>query len=572
MRLIFIIIIISTLWFKGNLCAQSENKQWVHFEPGKASISLLQLDSIKALAKAAMAKSNGRIVVHTYANDALEGDVNARLSGRRAYLVQQCLERAGMALEHLQIKNKVYPINSEDCASCAEITVTTDSNFFSQNIYQEYVADFLREGSAVLAQTFWIEPFKNALVTTKEGLLIQIPAGTLATQDSGMVKLEVRFLKNSWEMLLHSLVNRSAKQEFLELNKAVHLEVAQYGKPLKMRKGENITVVMPSDLYTEEAQLYIRKGQSWTKHSQSEALKVGSFYIGTEYWCNAANNNGLTLPNFEVPPTKPKAIPYAVVTELQDKELKEVQIRLDYLESQKTNEKGKPQALSTAQKRNEHTLKNKKNHLLIAKEKIKIQTREKNEAQEAAYYKTLAIYNKTRNHLQQSYISGLEKAGYEERANQNRCAELQANEGQLKKEYGQALYEQIVAQLRNQAAKSKLGYWIKTNQLGWLSVGNLAKRTLADAVPYRVTTATSAYKVTAFLILDDTQDIVLGETLDATDIVFWEVPDGKAAKLLAVTQEGDNFLIAFHDLTTSGNPIELNFKNVSLSEVLGVLK
>jgi hypothetical protein len=571
MRLIFIIII-SALWFKVELCAQSGNKHWVHFELGQASISLIQLDSIKVLAEAAIAKSNGRIVVYTYANDALEGDANARLSGRRAYLVQQCLERAGMPLEHLQIKNKVYPINMEDCASCAEITVTTDSNFFSRNVYQDYVADFLVEESGVHAQTFWIEPFKNVLVTTKDGVLIQIPAGTLATQDSGMVKLEVRFLKNSWELLLHSLTSRSAQQEFLELNKAVHLELAQYGKRLKIQKGKNITVVMPSDLYLKNAKLYAGKAQSWTEHQQSEQLKVGSFYTGTESWCNGVEKEGLTLPDFEEPPVKPKTIPYDLVTESQNKALENVQIRLDYLENQKTNEKGKTQALSATQKRNEHTLKNQKNCLLIEKEKIKIDTRTQNEAVEAEYYKVLAIYNKTRNEVQQSYLSDLETMGVEELANQNRCVELKAIEAELKKDYGQVLYEQIVAQLNKQPTKPKLGYWIETNQLGWLSVGKVAKRSVADAVPYRVTTSISAYKVTAFLVLDETQDIVIGETLDATDIIFWEVPDGKPAKLLAVTQEGDSFLIAFHDLTTDGNPIELNFKKVSLSEVLGILR
>lgn len=569
MRLIFIIII-STFWFRG--AAQSENKHWVHFEQGKASVSLAQLDSIKVLVEKAIAKSNGRIVVHTYANDALEGDVNARLSGRRAYLVQQCLERAGMPLEHLQIKNKVYPPNLETCASCAEIRVTTDSNFFSRNIYQDYVADFLIEESGVLAQTFWIEPFKNVLVTTKDGILIQIPAGTLATSDSGMVKLDVRYLKNSWELLLHSLTNRSAQQEFLDLNQAVHLELAQYGKPLKMQAGKNITLVMPSDSYTDNAKLYENKAASWLVHQQSEALKVGSFYTGTEVWCNGQNNGALALPNFETPPEKPKTIPYDLVTEEQDKELKAIQIRLDYLESQKTNEKGKTQSLSTIQKRNEHSLKNEKNRLLIEKEKIKIATRAKNEKLEEEYYKMLALYNKARNQKQQSYISDLEKAGVEKVAHQNRCAELQSNEETLKETYGQALYEQIAAQLRNHAIQSKLGYWIQSNQLGWLGVGHSAKRSLTDAVPYRVTTPTSAYKVTAFLIFDETEDIVVGETLDATDIVFWEVPDGKSAKLLAVTQEGDNFLIAFHDLMTNGDPIELNFKNVTLAEVLGTLK
>ncbi|CAA6814806.1 MAG: Unknown protein [uncultured Aureispira sp.] len=571
MRLIFIIII-SITSFSVELCAQLEQKHWVHFESGKASISLIQVDSIKALAEAAIAKSNGRIVVHTYANDALEGDANASLSGRRAYLVQQCLERAGMPLEHLQIKNKVYPMNQDACTACAEITVTTDSNFLSRNVYQDYVADFLREESGVLTQTFWIEPFKNVLVTTKDGVLIQIPAGTLATQDSGMVQLEVRFLKNSWELLLHSLTSRSAQQEFLDLNKAVHLQLAQYGKPLKVQAGKNITVVIPSDVYTEEAQLYAGKAQSWTAHQQSEQLKVGRFYVGAEAWCNPSNQKALALPNFELPPVKPKMISYDSLTKWQQKDLKDLQIRLDYLEGQKRDEKGKIKALSSGQKRNELTLKNKKNRLLIAVEKIKIETCAKNEAVEAAYYKAMAGYNKTRNKVQQAYLKDLEKAGDEALINESRCVELQANEEQLKEGYGQALYEQIVAQLRNQPTKAKLGYWLQTNQLGWMSVGKVAKRALTDAVPYRVRTATSAYKVTAFLIFDETQDVVVGETLDATDIIFWEVPNGKAAKLLAITQEGDHFLIALHDLTTSGDPIELNFKNVRLSEVLGVLK
>ena len=554
------------------LSAQSEQKHWVHFESGKASISLAQVDRIKALAEAAMATSNGRIVVHTYANDALEGDANARLSGRRAYLVQQCLERAGMKLEHLQIKNKVHPTAPESCTSCAEITVTTDSNFLSRNVYQDYVADFLMEESGVLAQTFWIEPFKNVLVTTKDGVLIQIPAGTLATKDSGMVQLEVRFLKNSWELLLHSLTTRSGQQEFLELNKAVHLKLAQYGKPLKVQEGKNITVVLPSDLYLEDPQLYAGGAQSWTAHQQAEQLKVGSFYIGTESWCTGFNKEGLTLPNFEQPPVKPQIISYDSVTASQKKELKDLQIRLDDLERQKMDEKGKAQALNTGQKRNEQTLKNKKNQLLITIEKIKIETRAKNEAVESEYYKALALYNKARNKIQQAYVRDLQKVGNEVLENQKRCVELQANEGELKEGYGQALYEQIVAELRNQPTKAKLGYWLQTSQLGWMSVGKAAKRSPADAVPYRVRTTTSAYKVTAFLIFDETQDVVLGETLDATDIIFWEVPDDKPAKLLAITQEGDHFLIAFHDLRTNGAPIQLDFKNVRLSDVLGVLK
>ena len=89
-----------------------------------------------------------------------------------------------------------------------------------------------------------------------------------------------------------------------------------------------------------------------------------------------------------------------------------------------------------------------------------------------------------------------------------------------------------------------------------------------ETVPYRVTTPMSAYKVTAFLLLEETGLIVKGEILDETDIVFWEVPDKSAATLLAVTQRGEDFLVALHPLQTNGVPVELKFEAQSLKKLL----
>ncbi|BDS14025.1 OmpA family protein [Aureispira anguillae] len=567
----FLLIIIGLL-LVVMVQGQSNEKHRVYFEQGQASISLEQLEEIKNLAKESMAKSNGRVVVHTYANDALEGDFNDRLSGRRAYLVQQCLERAGVPLGHMQIESKIQSTSSENCSACAEILVTTDSNFFSQNVYQDHIADFLMEGSGVYAQTFWIHPFRDVELTTKDGVLIQIPSGALSARDSGLVKFEVRFLKTKWEMLLHSLTTRATGQEFLALNRVVQLNAAQYGETLNVQKGHTITIVVPSDVYSKDAQLYQQKENRWDRPAAPAYVKTGSFYIGDDYWCSNLDENALTVPNYATPPTKPIYLEYDSMTIKQDEQLNSIQIRLDYLAEQKVNKKGKPQELTAQQKRNECVLKNKKDRLLIAKEKIKIETRQKNEEREAVYYQSLAVYNQERHLLQRSYLKGLDSIGGVQRSNINRCAELKQGVEDLKKTYGQADYEKMAARLRNQAIKDKLGYWIQTNQLGWLSVGNIAQRKDTDAVPYRVTTGISAYKVTAFLIFNETKDIVIGETLDATDIVFWEVPDGSKAKLFAVTQEGDNFLIAFHDLTTNGNPIELEFRQVSLEQILDALR
>lgn len=548
---------------------QKDSKHIVYFEAGQSSISLAQLDSIKRLAKQSVAMPNSRFVVHTYANDALEGDANNRLSGRRAFLVQQCLEREGVSLAYMHVENKVrHETASEGCGACAEILMTTDSNFFFQNIYHERLTEFLTTGSEIQTQIFWIKPYENALITTKEGVLIRIPSNSLAVKDSSLVKLELRFLKSKWDMLLHALTTRSVDQECLELNRALHLTATQGKEQLVLKQNQYITVILPSDTYHKNATAYEKEGSNWATHEKVNDLKFGSFYGGDNYFCSNAKT-GLGLPNYAQVPSKPKYLDYDSMTIEQDKIIKSVQVRLDYLEEQKTNEKGKPQELNPQQKRNETLLKGQKDRALIVKQKIRIETRQKNEAMEEAYYKELAAYNAQRNSLQQAYIKGLDSLGGEQKDRAERCKQHLNNAELLRKNYGQDVYEKIAATLRNFPTTEKTGYWLKTNQLGWLGLGQKSDKKSTDAVPYRVTTTTSAYKITTFLIFDKTQDIVIGETLDATDIVFWEVPDGQSAKLLAVTQEGDNFLVAFHEVVTSGNPIQLQFKQIELKEVLG---
>lgn len=566
-------LVILSLLLAFTVVGQSKAKHYVYFERGQASISLQQLDSIKALAKLSLDKTDGRIIVHTYANDALEGDLNHKLSGRRAYLIQQCLERAGVPLGYMQIKSKVQSTSmTTACRTCAEISITTDSNFFSQNVYQDQIAEFLREKSGIYAQTFWVAPFRDVVVTTKDGVLVQIPAGTLNTSDSALVKLDVRLIQTESDMLLHSLATRSQKQQFLDLDRAVHLEVSQYGNSLDIRANKSITVVVPSDLYVPKAQLYQQKEQEWVVHPQTNLLKAGNFYLDNGDCYALAGQDSLRLPQFAVPPAKPTLLHYDSMTLEQDKLLDNIQRRLDYLDEQKVTKRGKKQDLTSVQKRNELVLKNRKNRLLIAKEKIKIQTREENEAREAAYYKAVASYNQQRHQQQRTYLDGLDSIGGIQKAKMRRCAEFEKNVELLKQHYGQASYEQLTANLRNQAVKEQLGYWIQTQELGWLSFGQLAKRNYATTVPYRVKTPISAHKITAYLIFDKTQDVVRGETLDATDIVFWEVPDGAAAKVLAITQERDNFLVAFQELVTSGDPIELDFQPFSLRAILNLLK
>lgn len=563
------ILVILSISIGSCLYGQAVEEYKVYFEAGQASISLEQLDSIKTFVQPAKEEANTRVIVKTYANDALNDDANQHLSGRRAYLLQQCLERDGIALGHMQIENKVQADDgiADHCGQCAYITLTTDENFSYQNVYHDRVAEYLIEESGVQAQTFWIKPFEDVILSTKDGLIVRVPKDAFETKDGGLIKFEVRFLQNAWEMLLHSLTTRSVDQASLKLNRAVHLEASQYGMPLSLKAGQEISIVLPTDEYTKSAAVYAQQDNRWGTTKEA-SVYVGSFFGGDQFHCNASGD-GLAAFNFNVPPSKPVYLVYDSVTVVQDEQLKTIKMRLEHLNSQKIDKKGKPKELSASQKRIENQLRNKKHRLLVAKEKLKIEAREENERREKIYYQALAAYNKQRNAQQRGYIKSVDSVGNQQREMARRCAEHRKNTALLQESYGQADYERIAATLRNQKVmNSPLGYWVKTNKMGWMSIGANNSRASSDVVPYRVTSPISAYKITAFLIFDETKDIVLGETLDDTDIVFWEVPDGKNAKILAVTQEGDNFLVAFHRLTTSGNPIKLDFKQLNLQDLL----
>jgi hypothetical protein len=89
-------------------------------------------------------------------------------------------------------------------------------------------------------------------------------------------------------------------------------------------------------------------------------------------------------------------------------------------------------------------------------------------------------------------------------------------------------------------------------------------------IPCRVVSPISAYKVSTFLLYED--QIWKGAVIDQSDIVFWEVPEGKEAKLLAITKEGDDFLIAWQAINTSDSSTKLEFTKQSLRKIIATIK
>ena len=145
----------------------------------------------------------------------------------------------------------------------------------------------------------------------------------------------------------------------------------------------------------------------------SQKSIVGSFYGGEAHFCDRVANS-TAQPVFPNPPSKPTYLNYDSIIPIQDKIIADCKFRLEYLEGQKVNKKGKPQELNAQQKQNESNLKARLDRALIAKEKVKIRARNTNEVLEKEYYSSLANYNQIRHQLQQAYLKRLDSLGNEQ--------------------------------------------------------------------------------------------------------------------------------------------------------------
>ena len=73
--------------------------------------------------------------------------------------------------------------------------------------------------------------------------------------------------------------------------------------------------------------------------------------------------------------------------------------------------------------------------------------------------------------------------------------------------------------------------------------------------------------MSVFLVFDN-QSIVVGEAIDESDIVFWEVPEGKSATLIAISKNKSGFQVAHQKVETNGLPITIEYRYKNLSSLL----
>ena len=241
-HLLFIVILITII--SPSLEAQTPQYQ-VEFDTGQTAISLIQLDSIKALVKYSRELGLTKIRVVAYAHDAKRGDTNEQLSRRRAYLIQQCLEREGVPLSQLHIQNIVCDATIEVCTACANLSLEKGNGIRPRNSYTQRNKEFLYQQTKREQESFWVNPLQDNFIETKDGILIYLPANTLVTAYNSPVQLTLKVLNNSRQNWWNGLATSTSTSQLIA-HKTIHLQATQEGALLPSDLRYPITIVMPN--------------------------------------------------------------------------------------------------------------------------------------------------------------------------------------------------------------------------------------------------------------------------------------------------------------------------------------
>lgn len=569
---IFVFLLLLGLY--GQNQAQTPQYQ-VEFDTGQTAISLAQLDSIKALVRRSKSSGRSNIRVLAYAHDAKAGDTNEQLSRRRAYLIQQCLEREGVPLSRLHIQNIVCDATVEVCTACANLSLEHSDGSLPRNSYSQRNREFLYRQSEALSESFWIDPSQDNYVVSKGGVLIHLPANTLITSYKSPVKLKLRVLENSVDNWYHGLSNH-LDDGSLKAYKTVYLQASQEGALLPSTLRYPATIVLPNQ-YPQPQQwtLWQQQEQHWKIPSQhsSSALFLGDYYQDQPNACANNQSTDIYAPNYGAAPTRPAYIQLQQATALQDAAIASLNERLQPLEALRYDKKGKKEIWTPQQKQRAYQLNNQKSRLLVTREKIRREAQNQNIALEEAYYRALGQYNQTRHELQTNYVQALEQRArqknYENAAPntimaEDRCLALQHYQRLLQAEYDSAQYQAIqqrLAQLPATTGARDLGYWIKSDQLGWLALGLADNKSAKGTAQFFAESSASPYKITAFYHQKDGQ-IIEGQPQENGRLTFAGIDPLQGGQLLAVLEQDGEFWLALQPI--GGNAVSLANKTVGL--------
>jgi hypothetical protein len=488
-------------------------------------------------------------------------------------------------LSKLDIRNIVCDATIEVCTACANLSLEKGDGTRPRNSYTQRNKGFLYQQTAEEQESFWVNPTQDNFITTKDGILIYLPANTLVTSYNSPVQLTLKVLTNSRQNWWNGLATSTAETQ-LQTHKTIHLQATQEGALLPTSLRYPITIIMPNQHpQPQQWKLWQQQEQQWQQPRQNSvtALYLGDYYKNTKTPCANIDSRAIHIPDYGTAPPRPAYINLKEATVLQDAAIAALDERLEPLEALRYSKNGKKEIWTPQQKQRAFQLSNEKSLLLVTREKIRRKAQDKNKLLEENYYKELAQYNKKRHELQTNYIQAIEQRARKARLEgvapetimeEDRCLALQQYEQLLKAAYTDTIYEQLQQQLATvelATEEADLGYWIKSEELGWVSLGRSQDKTTGTA-RFFAQSEVSPYKITAYYHQQDGQ-VFSGSPQEDGRLVFAGIDAAQQGEILAVVEQDGEFLLAVQPIGKNGvssadKTVGLEFKFRSLEAAL----
>lgn len=553
--------------------AFAQNERLIEFDTGKTAISLAQVATIQQLAKQLGSNPKEKIVVYAYASDARGTDTNDRLARRRSYLIQQCLERAGVPLSRLHLRHFTCGPDELGCPLGARIWIERNRVLEATNAYQdrnrEYIWNQLAEA---YEERFKIDPNRDTFLTLRRRGLVFVPKGTFVTAQPLPIVLTVRHLENVQDQWLHGLDGRSSTAE--GKREVLQIQATQNGQPLPKTCQHPISVLLwnrraPSNPSTP---FWYQNGQ-WAA-ATTPTLQFWGVHAEQALAARCAQTTpDLELPEFAQPPERPEYEHPDSATALQDAAIAALGERLEALEAQRYSKNGKKEIWTPQQKQKAYTLTNQRAKLLVQREERRRKVVLENAALEEAYYKTVATYNQQRHQQQRKFLDQQASQGTLAEQRVSACAAHQARQAYLRLVYTTAQLEQLKARIAQQSLfdQESEHYWLTLSEQGTCGVHIKEEEELGeyDNVSVRVRTPISAYKVTAVLNLRS--KMILGVPIDANTLEFRGISALlQRGQLWAVAEGIDGYEVASMMLHFAPNdpPPMLPFESIDFKDAL----
>lgn len=599
------------------LAAQQIKTYAIQFEAGEDALpSLADLDSIKALATFAMVPDTQKVVIRRYIDYWVQNDAYYTLIRKRSLLLQQIFDRAGFPPDSLLIETRALqaPQQADSLSShLMEVLVSRQyQSPLAKNDLAEEETNYFSEIRQLMwalikdqQQRFNINPWRDTLLWSAQGMAIYIPAGSFqlpTTVERVTLGLREAFQKSS--LLPYQMSTLDQQEQLRNWGVVLHLSASARGRAAGLKPGRGLFFAAPAGQLLTRLQLYQslrgpKTGLNWKKvyrPKTGESINPACLHLAESrgadfrYFCDRLKLQRPPVPAF---PEKPKRPQFFTADSSKLERLDSIQqIYLNIEKKIKSGYQEKQDKFYLFKKKKEKNERKYQRELETVMHKVKRIDKTQKELLQAVEAKNDSLrnrfqlkfnaYNQLRDSLQQAYLHALRDWHTARDSLQWLCLYEQHQVLRLKQRYDSLFLEQLRRQLNQrpypdlQSPKAKtlfptgkMHYFFESPTLGWLS---LQQKVPLQQLPlnYKIFTYDNlpTYKVNTAAVLRSQMAQVPGKAKDKVNLSFNPLPAETPLWVLAIYLEEGRPFMALQEAVANKLPLQLEFKGYQSAKEL----